>query len=83
MRRYVRKQDLPVPVRKDDYTEPCDRCGAEVGRPCTIQTMGFRQWPNVSQRSSFVPVGTVALRIHWERRHAVLKRREQRNGSSG
>jgi hypothetical protein len=74
-RRYVRMRDVPVPVRNDDYTQVCDRCGAKVDKPCTIQTEGFRQWPNVPQGSAFVPVGTVALRIHWERRRKVLARR--------
>jgi hypothetical protein len=78
-RRYVRKADLPPPrVANDDYTEPCDRCGAPAGQPCTIQGRGFRQWPNAGDEgAAWVPAGTVALRIHYERGVAVRRRREQ------
>ena len=72
MRRYIRKCDLlPPPVAKDNYTKACDRCGAAVGEPCTLQTKGFRQWPNVTGPAAFIPAGAVALRIHYERVVAV------------
>jgi hypothetical protein len=82
MRRYVRlsvvlteKQKI---VANDDYTEACDRCGAEIGKPCTLQTVSFRQWSTVSTNTcEYVPIGTVALRIHWERRQTVLKTRKR------
>lgn len=59
------------PVANDDYSQPCPRCSAPVGVYClTVQREGFRQHP-----AQTVAPGTPMLRIHAERRAAVLSAR--------